>query len=121
MSKRSNNWEFQWGQIVGRAWSDDDFSQRLRANPAEVLKEYDLPPPAGMRIEVLEDPGSVPEDSEDVMHLILPGKPSAAELCEEELCAAGSAVAAARCGCGGCHGCGGCGGCGGCIACVWCF
>jgi hypothetical protein len=116
MSKTSNNWDFQWGQIVGRAWADDDFSQRLRSNPSEVLTEYDLAPPAGMRIEVLEGPDAVPEDTDGVMRLVLPGKPSAAELCEEDLCTSGALVA--RCGCGGCHGCGGCGGC---VACVWCY
>jgi hypothetical protein len=120
MSMRSDKWDYQWGQIVGRAWTDDVFNQRLRANPAEVLKEYNLAPPAGQRIEVLEDPDWVPEDTDGVMHLILPGKPSAAELSEEELCNAGGAVAAERCGCGGCHACGGCGGCGRCAACVWC-
>jgi hypothetical protein len=118
MLKQSVNWDYQWGQIVGRAWADDDFNQRLLADPAGVLKEYDLPPPVGLRIEVLEDPDRVPEDTDAVMHLVLPGKPSAAELCEEDLCSLGSAVDVARCGCGGCHGCGGCGGCGGC---VWCF
>ena len=112
MSKKSNNWDYQWGQVVGRAWADDDFNQRLRADPAGVLKEYDLPPPAGLRIEVLEDTDRVPEDTDGVMYLVLPGKPSAAELSEEELCNVGGAVAAARCGCHGCHSCGGCGGCG---------
>jgi hypothetical protein len=117
MLKNSINWDYQWGQIVGRAWADNDFNQRLLADPAGVLKEYDLPPPPGVRIEVLEDPDRVPEDTDGVMHLVLPGKPSAAELCEDELCSFGSAVAVARCGCGGC-GCRGCGGCGGC---VWCY
>jgi hypothetical protein len=124
MLKQSVNWDYQWGQIVGRAWGDDDFNQRLLADPAGVLKEYDLPPPVGLRIEVLEACDRVPEDTDRVMHLVLPGKPSAAELSEEELCSAGGPVAADRCGCGGCHGCGGCrgcGGCGGCVACVWCY
>ena len=89
MSRKSNNWDYQWGQIVGRAWADDGFNQRLRTDPAGVLTEYDLPPPAGVRIEVLEDPDRVPEDTDGVMHLVLPGKPSAAELSEEELCNVG--------------------------------
>jgi hypothetical protein len=125
MLKQSVNWDFQWGQIVGRAWADDDFSQRLRADPASILKEYDLPPPAGLRIEVVEGSDHVPEDTDGVMHLVLPGKPSAAELSEDELCSGGGAVAAARCGCGGCHACGRCGACGACggcvVACVWCY
>jgi hypothetical protein len=118
MLKNSDNWDYQWAQIVGRAWADDSFNQRLRADPAGVLDEYDLPPPAGIRIEVLECLDGVPEDTDGVLRLILPGKPSAAELSDDELCSAAGAKAAARCGCGGCHGCGGCGGC---VACLWCY
>ncbi len=118
MFGQSVNWDYRWAQIVGRAWADADFNRRLLDAPAEVLREYDLSPPAGVRVEVLDNPERVPETTDGVMHLILPGKPSDAELSEEELCGAGTAVGAARCGCGGCHGCGGCGGC---VACVWCY
>jgi hypothetical protein len=116
MLGQSVNWDYRWGQIVGRAWADDDFKQRLLADPAGALKEYDLPPPAGLRIEVLEDPDRVPEDTDGVMHLVLPGKPSAAELSVDELCRVGGAVAADRCGCEWCHRCQRChcGWCGGC-------
>jgi hypothetical protein len=117
MLKQSLNWDYQWGQIVGRAWADDDFSQRLLSDPVSVLKEYGMTPPAGLRIEVLADPDLVPDDTADVMHLVLPGKPSASELSEEDMCSLGGAVGADRCGCGGC----GCGGCRGCAACVWCY
>ena len=86
MLKKSINFDYRWGQIVGRAWADDRFNQRLLTDPAEVLKEYVLSPPAGLRIEVLENPERVPEDTEGVMHLVLPAKPSAAELSEDELC-----------------------------------
>jgi hypothetical protein len=116
MFKQSVNWDFQWGQIVGRAWADHDFNQRLLADPASVLREYDLSPPTGVRVAVLPEPDLVPEDTADVMHLVLPGKPSSAELSEEDMCSVSGAVAVDRCGCGGC-GCGRCG-CGGC---VWCY
>jgi len=121
MFKQSGDWEFQWGQIVGRAWADDDFSRRLRTDPTSVLKEYNLPQPVGVRIEVLDNPDRIPEDTAGVMHLVLPGKPSSAELSEDDLCSVGGGVEAGRCGCGGCHGCGHCGGCGGCVACIWCY
>jgi hypothetical protein len=124
MLKESVNWDYQWGQIVGRAWADDDFKQRLLADPSGALKEYDLPPPAGLRIEVLENPNRILEDIDGVMRLVLPSKPSAAELSEEDLCSIGGAVAAERCGSGGCHACGHCGGCeacGSCVTCIWCY
>jgi hypothetical protein len=120
MLKQSVNWEYQWGQIVGRAWADDEFSQRLLADPISVLTEYDVPPPAGLRVEVLTDPGQIPEASAGVMHLLMPAKPSDAELSEDDFCSTGGPVGVDRCGCGGC-GCGGCGGCRGCAACVWCY
>jgi hypothetical protein len=118
MSQKTSNWDYQWGQIVGRAWADSDFSQRLRTDPAGVLAEYGLPLSADLRIEVLENPESVPEDTASVMHLVLPSRPSVAELSEDDLYSVGSPVAVDRCGCGGCHHCGGCGGC---IGCVWCY
>jgi hypothetical protein len=118
MLKQSVNWDYQWGQIVSRAWGDNNFNQRLISDPTSVLAEYDLPLPAGQRVAVLENPHQIPEDTDDVMHLVLPGKPSDSELSEEELGGAGGIVAADRCGCHGCHGCGGCGGC---VACVWCY
>jgi len=114
MLRQSVNWDHQWAQVVARAWADDDFKQSLLADPARVLKEYDLPTPAGRRIEVLEDPAWVPEDTDAVMHLVLPGKPSAAELSEDELCAVGvGGDVAPRCGCERCHRCERCG-------CEWC-
>jgi hypothetical protein len=109
------NWDYQWGQIVGRAWADEDFKQRLLASPALALAEYDLALPADLRIEVLEDPPWVPESNDEVLYLVLPVKPSDEELSEDELCSVG-AEAAARCGgdwCHRCHHCY-CGWCGGC-------
>ena len=63
MFKQSINWDYQWGQIVGRAWADRDFNQRLLADPAGVLREYDVAAPAGLRIKVLEETDPVPEDT----------------------------------------------------------
>jgi hypothetical protein len=107
------NWDYQWGQIVGRAWADDDFKQRLLSDPAAVLKEYDLAQPAGLRIEMLQDPEWVPESTDEVLYLVLPVKPPDEELCEDDLCSVGGAVGVERCGCGWCHRCERC-------HCEWC-
>jgi hypothetical protein len=110
------NWDYQWGQVVGRAWADDDFKRRLLADPAGVLGEYDLGPPAGLRVVVHEEPARVPPSSDDMLHLVLPVKPSEDELSEDDLCGVGGGGAFAycwcRCRCGGCGGCGACGACG---------
>jgi hypothetical protein len=110
------NWDYQWGQIVGRAWADDDFKHHLLADPARALAEYELVPPAGVRIQVLENPARVPESTAELMYLVLPVKPSDEDLSEDDLCSVSGAEAADRCGCEWCHRCGRCygGWCGGC-------
>src|SRR5262245_15723113 len=109
MIGQSVNWDYQWSQIVGRAWADDDFKQRLLADPAGVLEEHDLAPPAGRRIEVLEDSAWVPPSTDDVLYLVLPVKPSEDELSEDDLCSVGGdgpiAYCYCRCRCGGRCGC----------------
>jgi hypothetical protein len=110
------NWDYQWGQIVGRAWADEEFKERLIADPVTVLAEYDLTPPAGVHVEVLEDPLWVPENTAEVLYLVLAEKPSNEELSEDDLCSVAGVEAASRCGCEWCHRCHHCycGWCGGC-------
>jgi len=101
---------------VADAWADEALKERLLSDPAAVLKERGITTPPNVQIKTIED-------TADVMHLVLPMKPAAAELSEEEL----STVAGGWCGGCGCRGCGcrgcgcrgcgggcGCGGCGGC-------
>jgi hypothetical protein len=107
------NWDFQWGQIVGRAWADDEFKELLLADPAAILEEYDLAPPAGVGVEIFQDPDLIPESNDEVLYLLLPVKPGAEELSEDDLCSVGSPGTAKRCGCGWCHGCYHC-------HCAWC-
>src|SRR5437899_3257117 len=98
------DFEYQWGQLVSRAWADAAFKAKLLADPAAVLKENGLAPPAGKQIKVVEN-------TDKVIYLILPTQPSAAELSEEEL---QRVAGGERCGgcferCGGCRErCGGC-------------
>jgi hypothetical protein len=90
------DFEQQWSQLVARAWSDPAFKAKLLADPAAVLKENGIALPAGVTVKVVEN-------TDKVVHLMLPAKPPAEELSEEEL----HRVAA-----GHCHHCGGerCGG-----------
>ena len=68
----------KWGQIVAKAWTDENFKKRLLADPHAVLKEHGVQVPQGLQLKVLEDTGSV-------RHLILPPKPDASELSEDDL------------------------------------
>ncbi len=106
------DWDMQWGQVVGRAWADDAFKQRLLAEPATTLQEYGLTPPAGRRIEIVE--GAASTEGGETIRLVLPAKPGAEELSEDELSSTGDDAAVMRCGwcrCERCHRCEWCGGC----------
>jgi hypothetical protein len=101
----------EWGRIVARAWADDQFKDRLLAEPAAVMREHGLEVPTGTQVKVVED-AALATDT-DICHFVLPARP-AVELQEEEF--AGSVAAGVWGGCGRCF----CGFCGGCIRCGRC-
>ena len=116
MPEQLAKWDYQWSQVVGQAWADDSFKQRLFANPTATLKEYGVDMPAGLQVKVLEDTEEVPENTGTIVHLVLPARPSDEDLLEEELVGGvgGQAVAYCHhCGCYSCYRCYRCG-CGGC-------
>lgn len=57
-----------WRSIVARAWSDEDFKQRLVDDPNAVLTEEGLPVPQGVNFVVVENEAQR-------VHLVLPAKP----------------------------------------------
>lgn len=67
----------QYGQVVAKAWADDDFKQRFLADPAGVLKEEGVSLPEGIELHVVEN-------TNEVVYLTLPAKPSE-ELPDEQL------------------------------------
>jgi hypothetical protein len=105
-----------WSRIIARAWADDDFQDRLLSDPTVVLREYGIEPEGEVCVSVDGMPDS--DDTDDVLHLVLPPRPR--DLSEEELlptgvayCFSGGCFRCGRCGCG-------CGGCGRCAACGFC-
>lgn len=90
----------QYGQVVAKAWADDDFKTRLLQDPAAVLSEEGLPLPQGIEIRAVEN-------TDKVLYLTLPPKPSE-ELSDDQLSSvAGGATTstAATAGSGGCLSC----------------
>lgn len=88
---------------MAKAWSDENFKQRLISEPAAVLEEYGIEAPPGVQWKVVED-------TAEVRHLVLPPSP-AGELIDEELTCSigldsysGFSGRCGRCGCG-CRGC----------------
>ena len=102
MPEQLLSWDYQWSQVVGQAWADDAFKQRLVADPATTLREYGVLPPAGRPIRVVED-GQATPNKDDVLLLVLPPKPAAADLSEEELVGGVAGPGVARCGCEACY------------------
>jgi hypothetical protein len=67
-----------WKQLAAKAWSDPALKAKLLANPAEVLKAIGVTVPAGITVKVVEN-------TEQLVHLVLPAKEAPAELSDEEL------------------------------------
>jgi hypothetical protein len=63
---------------VAMKWADPAFRQRLLADPAAVLKENGVPVPPGVQVQVVEN-------TDKLVHLILPRPPSPKDLSEEDL------------------------------------
>jgi hypothetical protein len=93
-----------WSQIVARAWHDEDFMQRLLADPRAVLAEYDLEGPPGSEVAVEIGPEVKVDDTGRVRRFMLPDRPTE-EVAIEDLF--GGAVSWCACGaCGRCAACG---------------
>jgi hypothetical protein len=61
------------GELILRAWTDEDYLQRLRDDPAAALDEGGVAVAPGVRVELHED-------SDEVKHLVIPAKPSELEV-----------------------------------------
>jgi hypothetical protein len=80
-------------QVLARAWREEAFKQRLLADPRGVLEEQGIGVPAGKEVRAVEN-------SDRVIHLVLPAKPT--ELTDEQLDEAAGGCCCATCG-GGIH------------------
>ena len=67
----------QYGQLIAKAWTDEDFKARLKADPKAALKEVGMDVPEGVEIEVVES-------TQEKAYLVIPPKP-VGELSDEDL------------------------------------
>jgi hypothetical protein len=65
------------GKVIAQAWQQEDFRERLLANPAKVLREAGLELPKGARIKVVRD-------TRTLKHIVLPVPPSGMDQDEQE-------------------------------------
>ena len=49
-----NDQQKVWAKIVAKAWADEDYKQRLLADPASVLTTEGLDVPAGVEFKCVE-------------------------------------------------------------------
>jgi hypothetical protein len=66
-----------WDRIVTKAWQDESFKKRLLAEPALLLKEHGLEIQPDKQLRLFED-------TDRILHLVLPAKPSG-ELTDADL------------------------------------
>jgi hypothetical protein len=85
-----------WAQVVARAWADAAFEARLVADPRAVLGEAGLAVPAELVVRVQAAPG-VLEAPRSGACFVLPPKPLAGELMEEQLAAQAGTIRVSGC------------------------
>lgn len=66
------------GKIIAKAWHDDSFKQRLLSDATTVLNEEGVDIPAGLAVRAVEN-------TDSLIHLIIPAKPLAREISAEKL------------------------------------
>lgn len=66
------------GKIAPRTWTDEAFKADLLAAPAAVLDEHGIEMPEGVYVKMVEN-------TEEIVHFILPAPPEKGELSEEDL------------------------------------
>jgi len=67
----------QYGQLIAKAWTDEAFKARLKADPKAAMKEVGMDVPAGVEIEVVES-------TQEKAYLVIPPQP-VGELSDEDL------------------------------------
>ena len=67
-----------FAKVIARAWADDAFKQRLVSDPKAVAAEYGFTIPPGMQVRVVEN-------TADVTNVVLPRRPTAEVLSDEQL------------------------------------
>lgn len=72
-----NEQQKQWAKIVAKSWADEDYKQRLLADPANVMKDEGMEVPEGVEYKCVEA-------TESQAWLILPPKPDGNDIGGEE-------------------------------------
>lgn len=63
-------------QVIAKCWSDESFKIKLLADPAAILKAEGVTVPDGVSVSALEN-------TDKVLHLVIPAKPT--DLSDDDL------------------------------------
>lgn len=66
------------GQIIAKAWSDDDFKKKLLTDATAVLKAEEMEVPDGVEIRAVEN-------TDNVFYLVVPQHPALVPLSDDQL------------------------------------
>jgi len=66
------------GLVIAKAWADEVFKAALLANPAATLTAEGITVPEGMTLEIVEN-------TDTLLHIILPPRPPERELSDDAL------------------------------------
>jgi len=75
--KTADEQQQQMGRVIAKCWADETFKQNLITNTTQTLQDEGIEVPAGLEIKVVEN-------SDSVVHIVLPPPPND-ELSESEL------------------------------------
>lgn len=70
--KMSNDEWTRYQKLIGKAWANSSYRERLKANPAAVLAEEGIEVAPNTKIVVVEDTGSK-------VHMVIPTHPTGTE------------------------------------------
>jgi hypothetical protein len=74
------NFQQKWGELIAKSWDDSKLHDRLLNDATAVLRENGVAVPPGVQVKVVQDTNTV-------VHLVMPPKPNDEEIAEEELAA----------------------------------
>lgn len=77
------------GEVAAQAMADKAFRERLAGNPGAILREKGLEIPAGVAVKAVSNYEQIPppQETPNVLHVLIPSDDPHGELSEEELSA----------------------------------
>jgi len=76
-------------RVINKSWDDPDFKRRLLADPVSVLKAERVILPEGVRVRVIED-------TDKILHLVLPNQQGAKNFTGQSPAAEGTSIMYSR-------------------------